>query len=54
LIIGTNFAGVRPPPAASAGAVIADTASAAGVQTRSAAESICANLPKPRTDAGKA
>jgi LCP family protein required for cell wall assembly len=52
LIIGTVFGGVHAP-AASATVAPADTAPAVGVQTRSAAENICSNLPKPRTDAGK-
>jgi len=51
LVIGTDFAGVHaPPPSAS---TVADTASAAGVQTRSAAANICSNLPKPRSDAAR-
>ena len=53
LIIGTDFAGVHPPSTAGASPVLANTVLAAGVQTRSAAENICANLPTPRTDASK-
>jgi LCP family protein required for cell wall assembly len=51
LVIGTVFGGVHAPPATAT--TVADTASAAGVQTRSAAANICSNLPKPRSDAAK-
>ena len=51
LVIGTNFAGVHAPPTSAS--TVADTASAAGVQTRSAAANICSNLPKPRSDAAR-
>lgn len=50
LVIGSDFGGVHAAHKAAKPSTA--TVSSVGVQTRSAAANICADLPKPRTDAG--